>query len=349
MAAYGEVLERIPYGRLRTRFAQGNEVSAPKFPFAELPFYQTLEEKWRCHVIGEDGLLIDPDYVQCTDILSGAKFALPKQGARGPSSLGMASGNTMLEAILYGLYEVIEHDVSAAWQTSALSMQLREVNMDPGCIRDEALALLISDLTMKGHRVHFFNLLNHYGIPTVLSAFYEADRQLVFTGVASRLDLQAAMTHSFHEALNGHYVSYIGSRDDRRGFEQKSLAEPGRFLDNFVGKPKPFDAVEGTSRNLCAAVDEVLERLVRAGVQHVLAIDLSPREEHQLAAVKVVVPGMNRRRPVRRQPDFYDKCMEIRQRVSRFVTGADPLEGADWQLPRLEREFAPPVQRFFKA
>lgn len=348
-SAYGEVLERIPLGSLRTRFADRDEVEAPKYPFGGLPFYQTMDATSMRRFVGEDGQLIDRDYIECTDILGGGKYALPKHGARGPSSLGMAVGNTMLEAVLYGLYEVIEHDISAAWQTSGLSRELHKVNIDLACNQDKALGLLVADLMAKGHQAHFFNLLNSYGIPTVLSAFYEADRRLVFTGIASRLDLQHAVTHSFHEALNGHFVSYFGSRDDRRGFEQKSLAEPGRFLDHFVGLPRNFPMGDGESRPLAAQLDEVLDRLQQAGVKHVLAIDLSPKKEYNLSAVKIVVPGMSRRRIVPRTPDFYRKCLEIQRLVTLFMTGVEQVEEKDCPMARLEREFSPPVQRFFKA
>jgi TfuA protein len=349
VSAYGEVLERIPCGTLRTKFADCDAVQSPKYPFQKLPFYESMTAKMARFFIDDGGRLRDRDYIECLDLVTGQKFALPKHGARLPNSCGMAAGNTLLEATLYGLYEVIEHDIYARYETNALMEELRHVNIDPDIIQNKALQLLVSDMTARGHQVHFFNLLNRYEIPMVLSVFYEGDRQLVFSGQCCRLDMQNAIAHSFHEALNGHYVSYFGSRDDRRGFEQKSVSTPLRFLDQFVGQPKRFADEARQVHPLSQQLDEVLERLQRHGIEHAFAIDLSPRDEYRLSVVKVVVPKMDYRSAQWRSPDYYRKCVATHQLVREFAAGERPVEEITWQSSALKREFHRPLQRFFKA
>lgn len=341
VSAYGEVLERIPCGTLRTQFADRDEVRAPEFPFQQLPFYASLTPESSRWFVDDQGRLRARGYLECSDLITGRNFAIPEHGARLPSSCGMASGNHLLEAILYGLYEVVEHDVYACHETRALMEELRHQNLDRDLLRDEACRALVSDLTARGHQVHFFYLLNRYDLPVVLTAFYEADRELVFSGQCCRLDLQEAMVHSFHEALNGHYVSYFGSRDDRRGFEQQSSSSPLRFLQRFVGRPRRFPAADSRGLSLAEQLEVVLDRLVRSGVEHVFALDLGPHVEHGCAVAKVVVPGMDYRNAGRRTESYYRKCVE----THRLVTGVD----LEWTPASVQRRFRRPSQRFFKA
>ena len=261
----------------------------------------------------------------------------------------MAAGNSLLEAIVYGLYEVIEHDIYACWETTAFFNQLRRVNIDHSSIQDEALQALVSDLTGRGHQVHFFNLINRYDIPMVLCALYESDREVVFSGITCRLNLQDAMTHSFHEALNGHFVTYYGSRDDRRGFEQESASTPLRFLEQFVGRPNHVSTKAERSQPLGDQLTVLLERLRQHGIEHAFAIDLSPRDEYQLSVAKVVVPGMDSRRAARRSPDFYRKCVDTHRLVIQFAQGDQAADEIAWAPSQLRQKFSLPLQRFFKA
>jgi YcaO-like protein with predicted kinase domain len=349
VSAYGEVLERIPCGTLHTRFVDRDRVRSPKYPFRDLPFYYSMARETLQFFVDSRGRLRDRDYVEGTDLVTGERVAIPKHAARLPSSCGMAAGNTLLEAVLYGLYEVVEHDVYAHWETNALFRALRHVNIDPDIIRDEALKTLLADVTTRGHRVHFFSLLNPYDIPMVLCAFYESDRRLVFSGLACRMDLNDAMAHAFHEALNGHYVSYLGSRDDRRGMEQESPSDPQLFLEQFVAPGKRFAVEAPDPRTLAQEFDIVLSRLQRHGVEHVLAIDLSPRDEYQWFVAKLIMPGLAYRRAARRSHSFYRRCNEIHQLVTRFVADGDPVEEITRRQSVPRREFSLPLQRFFKA
>jgi YcaO-like protein with predicted kinase domain len=299
--------------------------------------------------LDENAGLRDHDYIECSELITDRKFAIPKNGARLPNSCGLAAGNSLLEAILYGLYEVVEHDIYACYETNAIMKELRHLNLDPAVIRDQDFQTLISDLTARGHQVHFFNLVNCYDIPMVLCVLYESDRRLLFTGHGCRLDMQDAMYHSLHEALNGHYVSYFGSRDDRRGFEQQSVSAPLHFLEQFVAPPKCVPAKDRQAQSLARQLEVVLDRLQRQGIEHAFAIDLSPRDKYQLSVVKVVVPGMALRSGKRRSPEFYRKCIETLALVNRFTEGERPIDEIHWSPSVLRREFGRPLQRFFKA
>lgn len=345
VSAYCELLERIPCGRLRTQFIDRDELRTPIYPFRRLPFYTSLDPKMERFFLGHDGLLLDRDYVECTELYSGEIVALPKHGARLPNSCGMATGNSLVEAVLYGLYEVIEHDVQACYEAAPLMEKLRHVNLDPCSAEDEEMMCLVTDLTGRGHRVHFFNLLNRYDIPTVLAVFYDSDRELLFSGHCARLSLRDAMRHSFHEALNGHFVSCFGSRDDWRGFEQQSTAPPLQFLERFIGPARTFSGGAEQRLSLHRQLDVVLQRLRRQGLECAFAINLSPRTEFELAVAKVIVPGMDYRSGGRRSPSYHGKCSETYKLLQQWAAGNDIAAG-EWSLPG---EFVRARQRFFKA
>ncbi len=93
-------------------------------------------------------------------------------------------------------------------------------------------------------------------------------------------------------------------------------------------------------------LDLVLGRLRQNGITDALVVDLSPRKEHGLSAVKVIVPGLDARQAARRAPDFYRRCVETHRLVTELAGGEPPPK---WRRADLARVFALPLHRFFKA
>ncbi|MFD6948765.1 MULTISPECIES: TOMM precursor leader peptide-binding protein [unclassified Nocardiopsis] len=101
------------------------------------------------------------------------------------SSNGCAVGGTLEEAVLYGLFEVVERDAFLlAWYSRT---RLREIEADPG------LAHLTDLLDERGLRLRLLDLTSDLGIPTAL-AVVTAPEEAVRSGLAPALSL-ATGTH----------------------------------------------------------------------------------------------------------------------------------------------------------
>lgn len=104
------------------------------------------------------------------------------------SSNGCAVGGTLEEAVLYGLFEVVERDAFLlAWYSRT---RLREIEVDD---TDHALVHLTDLVEERGLRLRLLDLTSDLGIPTAL-AVVTAPREAVRAGVAPALSL-ATGTH----------------------------------------------------------------------------------------------------------------------------------------------------------
>jgi putative methanogenesis marker protein 1 len=125
---------------------------------------------------------------------------------------GLASGNTIEEAILHGLLEVIERD----------ALSIAEYTRNPG----EEIALSKSDglnyelrkkMEDAGIKVKIWLLDSDVEIPTVVVALDDMvlkDPALLVMGAGSHLSPQIAVTRALTEAAQSRVVQIHGARED---------------------------------------------------------------------------------------------------------------------------------------
>jgi thioglycine synthase len=125
---------------------------------------------------------------------------------------GLASGNTLEEAIFHGLMEVVERD----------AMSLAEVTRNPG------QAIVVDDndglvFEMYEHfvdaniEVRLWYLPTDTGIPTVLAATDDRELQdpaLLVMGVGTHLDARIAVLRALTEAAQSRATQIHGGRED---------------------------------------------------------------------------------------------------------------------------------------
>ena len=125
---------------------------------------------------------------------------------------GLASGNTIEEAVLHGLLEVIERD----------ALSIAEYTRNPG----KEIALSESDginyqLKMRmekaGIQVKLWLLSSDVDIPTVVAALDDTvlkDPALLVMGAGSHLSPEIAVTRALTEAAQSRVVQIHGARED---------------------------------------------------------------------------------------------------------------------------------------
>ncbi len=203
------------------------------------------------------------------------------------NSNGLASGNTVVEAALHGLYEVIERDcLTRAGTVGARVLDLASVH---GPARD---------LLDRLHAAEVDVLVEVLPSPTGPACFratiWSEMFPVPFAGAGAHLDREVALCRALTEAAQSRVTEIAGARDDitsggyRRAASGRSTL-PVAPLDADV---LAYDGI-GSVRNTSLADD------VRATVAGVLAVTgRSPlvadhtRPEVGIPVVRVVCPGL---------------------------------------------------------
>jgi len=227
------------------------------------------------------------------------------------STNGLASGNTIEEALCHALCEVIERDATAMADTSrdlapavhqllaAMGRAPAEVQLpaprfpliDLDSLPPRALTL-VKRLRRAGLLIYLRNVTSTAGIPTLDCAIVEPKldgRHLVHGGSGAHPDARVAVSRALTEAAQSRIGHIQGGRED---------------LPRIVGIPAAFDPDEvygrGETRPYCsipsyehANIDDdirfLLDGLNRDGFTQVVAVDLT-RPEVGVPVVRVVVP-----------------------------------------------------------
>lgn len=296
-AAYMELVERLPAGALHIRQRSLREWGLPGYPAERLPqFYN-----WGTDPAVQEKVIADHGYVRVTELNTGRPVLIPKSAVMFAYSGtdGFAAGNTRAEAILYGLYEVIERDTG---QLHLVDPILRAGKaaflLDPRGLDDPRCAALLAEVADKGCRFLLYELPNTFGLPCVMCEVYDQHRGVQsHGGIAVRADLRSAAYAALREAYMQHITYFVGTRDDYRPFtsdKQARLAYANARATLFDQTGHPPTAGQGPQ--LHRVVDElhhVTGALARGGLTEVLVADTSPRPHFELASVKVIVPGLD--------------------------------------------------------
>ena len=260
------------------------------------------------------GLAITPDLmiptVLCHDVTTGRTVRLPAELVFLPfdpepsatlfgwSSNGLASGNSVDEATLHGLLEVLERD----------AMAMRRVRDDSLWIapRDlpEPFASLAAEWRSIGIELAVRHLPNAFDLPCFAAYLHEAENSCVQLagGSAMHLDRKTALTRAVCEAAQSRLSAIHGGREDMTAFHPDQLdanhadwRRHKRKLVASVFSRRRRIAFEATPQgaadrpSLKAVLDDLLQRLSERGFpsvfRHCFARDLDG-----LSVVKVIVP-----------------------------------------------------------
>lgn len=225
------------------------------------------------------------------------------------TSNGCGTGNSLTEAVLYGLFEVAERDAFLkAWYERTPLRSLR--------VRDDVTAHIADRLDQLGYRLELYDATNDLGVPSVLSLARSPRQPHAFFAAGAGLDPDAAMRSAAAEVVMDveagakRYRVEPGDYDvDRlrrlvddprliRSMEDhvnvNGLAEAVERYDFLVPGPEVDLPVPDVPRD---DLDALLEHYVRkwAGLGlEVIAVDQSDpvvRDRLGLHSAKVIVPG----------------------------------------------------------
>ena len=224
----------------------------------------------------------------------------PGSGCFAGSSNGLASGNHYLEAVSHAICEVVERDSTTLWRLRGRADQANR-RVDLATVDDAACVRVIELFKRAGVDMAVWETTTDVGIASFLCAIFRAaddpSRPLPpAAGAGCHPSRAIALLRALTEAAQTRLVQISGSRDDigRDMYGGQRYDANLSALRRELGRPEPrnfHEVPDWDSDTLDGDVEWELERLRAAGVQHVVAIDLS-KEAFGLPVVRVVIPGL---------------------------------------------------------
>ena len=255
-------------------------------------------------------LLADREVLVPVDLL----ISPPEEGVLADvDTNGLAAGNTLLEATVHAVCEVVERDADAQLEFTTLFSGgdggspvlrlLRGETLPPDAC--EARQALIE----CGLHVVVQYVESDIHIPTFRTVLYEPAypgrtewSPRVFEGWGTSASTQCALLRSIHEAAQSRLGFIQGSRDE---FNYKPRATASSLRDqldrDLAGIPIAFDAIHSfETTDLLDELVYLLEQLARAEVRQVVVSELT-RPDLGIPVVRVRIAGLasfsvNRRR-----------------------------------------------------
>jgi thioglycine synthase len=258
--------------------------------------------------------LILPDYVidewplpwyQAFDIINNEEIWVPAHAVFHPvprimgqlfrtSTNGIASGNTLEEAILHSLCELIERD---AWSLSEASHNAGPVIFN---FTHPVICNLINQFRDAGIDVILRDITSDLGISTIVAVSDDKelrDPTLLCIGMGSHLCSEIAAIRALTEVAQSRATQIHGAREDTKEthFLSKIGYERTKRLNKIWFEENPevsfSDIPSYHTDDFLKDIQIILEQLKKAGLNRVLVVDLT-RPEIGMPVVRVIVPGL---------------------------------------------------------
>jgi ribosomal protein S12 methylthiotransferase accessory factor len=243
-----------------------------------------------------DGLPLD--WVEARSLLDGARTLVPvdavrltlerRTGWNAPAFLastnGLASGNTLVEATLHALYEIIERDAVAAVLGDGLG-----VLADPRSLGSPVVDGLCERIEAAHAYLEVRFVPSPTGLPCFLAWVACHDYQAAMFGFGCHLSPEIALSRAVTEAVQTRLAYISGARDDLEDDIDADAARrprsPGPVADlrDLAPRPPQHDSLLGD-------LEYVVKQATAAFSFPPLVADLT-RPQIGVPVVKVVAPG----------------------------------------------------------
>jgi ribosomal protein S12 methylthiotransferase accessory factor len=252
--------------------------------------------------------------VRATEISSGKTFQVPAElvflpfpiqlgGARyfGCNSNGLASGNSVLEATVHGLIEVIERDISSFQAIKDDSVLVLNQSLPP------PIRIMESRLSAGGMKLYVRQVKNGFDIPFFMAVVAEADSHdpiYISVGYGCHPCKEIAVTRAVCEALQSRLSFIHGGRDDLaeryQRFRGRTRKTRMRYARNLLSRICEHDSsidfeeipdLSAVATDLQSSLDVVVSILRRNAFEHILRVVYTP-PKLPLQVVRILVPGL---------------------------------------------------------
>ena len=208
---------------------------------------------------------------------------------------GIASGNTMEEAILHALFELIERD---AW---SMAEENGRASADVIVDEDSLPGKLLKKMEDKGVDIYLKDLTHDIGVPTIGAAADDTvakDPELLTIGVGTHLDPEIACIRAITEVAQSRTTHKHGVKGNARllkiandmGYEKVKTVNTVWYSE-LENKIRLKDMKDLSTPYVLDDIEVVLDRLMNTGFDMVIVSDLT-RPETGIPVVRMTVPGL---------------------------------------------------------
>jgi ribosomal protein S12 methylthiotransferase accessory factor len=206
---------------------------------------------------------------------------------------GLAIGNNRTEAILHGLYEIIERDAVTIWMSRGMRGQSTN-RVDNEKVIDQVSRHLLSMCSDVGVEVCIYNATSDIGIPTFICIMVDTKADIgVYKGYGCNLSCDLALQRAICEAAQARAVFLSGARDDRRWDKHAEDAENKRRLQELSTEekqPMPHRDWSGDNMTSEEKISYLEDKLTEKGCGKIIVADIMNREHAHV--VKVMSEGL---------------------------------------------------------
>lgn len=247
----------------------------------------------------------------CHDLISGDDYFVPSNAIYHPyvsddnsiqslfksNTNGLASGNSLEEAILHGMFEVIERD---AWSIFELTHK-NSAQIDLDSIESDVVNDALSKFRENEINIKLMDLTADINVPTIAASADDTllkDAGLLTLGIGTHLDPEVAILRSLTEVAQSRATQIHGAREDTvradfartAGYERMKRINKHYFQEEDE-KISLSDIENKSTDSITKDIDIVLDELKANEIEHVLYYDLT-RPELDVNVVRVIIPTM---------------------------------------------------------
>ena len=267
------------------------------------------ESRFRCEVaipwVAAVDLMHQQSHIWVPFALVHSDFGVPPAPGSGcfcASTNGLAAGNSVEEALIHGISEIIERDALAIWHHRSAEYRAG-TQIDLLTIDDADSIEVLERLEAADMAVSIFNATSDVGVPVIHAEIVERGlkKPLFFPHVTSgdgcHPARSIAMVRALTEAVQSRLTYISGSRDDITDVTYRnndlSPRRTDRQAEHCSTQGKDFRCVPTfDSDDFSLDLRHLLHRLAMIGISQVAMVDLSRPEVEQVAVVRVVIPGL---------------------------------------------------------
>ena len=210
---------------------------------------------------------------------------------------GLASGNILEEAILHGMFEVIERD---AWSIFELTHK-NYAQIDLDSIESELIRDIIDKFESEGIKIKLMDFTADVKIPTIAASADDTvtkDAGLLTLGMGTHLDPEVAILRALTEVAQSRATQINGAREDtvRADFAREAGYERMKRINKFYFRQEenqiPLSDIENKSTSsITKDIEIVKAELMANDIEKILYTDLT-RPELDVSVVRVIIPEM---------------------------------------------------------
>ena len=247
----------------------------------------------------------------CHDLITGEDFYVPSNAIYHPytaednsvqslfksNTNGLASGNSLEEAILHGIFEVIERD---AWSIFELTHK-NSKQIDLNSIESDVVNEALSKFSENEINIKLMDLTADINVPTIAASADDTllkDAGLLTLGIGTHLDPEVAILRALTEVAQSRATQIHGAREDTvradfartAGYERMKRINK-HYFEEEDEKINLSDIENRSTDSITQDIDIVLDELKANEIEHVLYYDLT-RPELDVSVVRVIIPTM---------------------------------------------------------